>query len=318
MNAIVVTPAPAGARNGNRITALRWTLRLRELGLRVRIRERWEGEPCDLLVALHAVRSHPSICRHTEQLPSGRRIVALTGTDIYADPISIEARESIDLASAVVVLQPEAIRRVPEAARAKARVIRQSATRPPTKLRIAPPDALEVVALGHLREVKDPLVAAEAVAALPTSSGVRMFHLGAAPDETWRARAIAAASRSNERWRWLGDRPRAEAMRLLAGADLFVLTSVTEGGANVVTEAIACGVPILSTKNDGAVGILGPDHPGYFPVGDALALSRLLQRCEADAAFLQELRLRSVALQPLVDPTTERLAWAELLAELSL
>ena len=192
-------------------------------------------------------------------------------------------------------------------------MIRQSAARPATKLRLAPPAALQVVSLGHLRQVKDPFLAAEAAAALAPSSRIRVFHLGTAPDDGWRARAEIAASTSGGRWNWLGGRPRAEALRILHGADLFLLTSVDEGGANVVSEAIACGVPILSTKNDGAVGILGADHPGYFPVGDASSLLDLLKRSEVDDAFLHELRLRSVSLAGLVDPSSERRAWREML-----
>ena len=315
LTAIIVTPAPTGARNGNRITALRWAKRLRELGSRVRLAQRWDGEPCDVLIAVHAVRSHASIRRHAEQCPSGRRIVALAGTDIYADGIAREAVESIELATGIVVLQPEAARRLPTRARAKVRVILQSASPSPAKLRLAPPAALEVVCLAHLREVKDPFLAAEAARLLPASSRTRVLHLGSAPDEGWRRRAEAAATTSNGRWSWLGGRPRSAALRILRGADVFLLTSINEGGANVVSEAIACGIPILSTKNDGAVGILGPDHPGYFPVGHATALAGLLDRCETDAAFVRELRIRSVSLQRLVDPSAERRAWSDLLTE---
>lgn len=297
------------------MTALRWAKRLRELQWRVRLLESWDGQPCDALIALHAVRSHPSVRRHAEQCPNVRRVVALAGTDIYADPVSPEAWASLDLATDIVALQPEALRRLTETAGAKAHVIRQSAARPSAPTRLAPPDAIEIVCLAHLRPVKDPLLAAEAVSMLPDSTRVRVLHLGSAPDDDWRARAETAATRSRGRWAWLGGRPRAEALRVLRGADLFLMTSVNEGGANVVSEAIACGVPILSTKNDGAVGILGADHPGYFPVGDAAALCALLQRCETDGAFLQELRWRSVSLQGLVDPRSERRAWRDLLEE---
>jgi putative glycosyltransferase (TIGR04348 family) len=315
LTAFVATPAPAGARSGNRITALRWGKRLRELGWHVRIAETWRGEPCELLVALHARRSHASIARHAELRPAEPRVVALTGTDLYGDiHTDASARASIELATRLVVLQPFGVRQLPERLRTKACTIRQSALPPREPLRIAPPDAFLACALGHLRDVKDPLLAAQAVQILPETSRIRVLHLGAALDDAWRRRAESAARAAAPRWRWLGERPRIEALRILAGADLLVLTSTQEGGANVVTEAIACGIPVLSTRIDGSLGILGDDYPGYFDVGDAPGLAAQLQRCESDPAFIGALRAHCAALRPIIDPARERESWRTLLA----
>ncbi|MBL8739505.1 MAG: TIGR04348 family glycosyltransferase [Myxococcales bacterium] len=313
MTACIATPAAVKSRSGNRITALRWAKRLRELGWRVDVLEQWDGSPCDVLIALHAVRSHSSIARHAALFPDQRRVVALTGTDIYADPIAHEVLDSIAMADRVVVLQPEALTRLPAGAQPKSMVIRQSAMAPRTKQRISPPGELQVVVLGHLRAVKNPLLAANAVMLLPPSSTVRVFHLGAATGEAWRSRADQTMAAAGGRWCWLGEKPRHEALRILAAADACVLTSIAEGGANVVTEAIACGVPVLSTRIDGSVGILGASHPGYFAVGEARELADLLARCEHDVAFLRALQAYSVELQPTVSPDRERDAWRELL-----
>jgi glycosyltransferase involved in cell wall biosynthesis len=110
--------------------------------------------------------------------------------------------------------------------------------------------------------------------------------------------------------------PRVDALCELARSELLVLTSRSEGGANVVTEAIAAGVAVLSTRIDGSLGILGDDYPGYFPVGDAPALAALLHRFEVDSRFADELRARVAALRPLVDPARERASWRELVGEL--
>jgi putative glycosyltransferase (TIGR04348 family) len=314
LTAFIATPAASGTRLGNRITALRWAKRLRELGCRVRLAQEWRGEPCDLLVALHARRSHASIARHAASCPAAPRFVALTGTDLYGDIHRDDsARESLELATRLILLQPFGLRQLPERLHDRAAVIRQSAVAPRAPLRLAEPGELAACVLGHLRDVKDPWLAAAAARRLPPTSRLRIHHLGGALDDATRRRAEEETAASAGRWQWVGEHPRAHALRALAGSDLLLLTSVSEGGANVVTEAIACGVPVISTRIDGSLGILGDDYPGYVEVGDAAALANLLARCEVDPGPLAELRRRVEALRPLVDPALERRAWRTLL-----
>ncbi len=170
--------------------------------------------------------------------------------------------------------------------------------------------------LAHLRAVKDPLRAAAAARLLPPASRVLILHLGAALDAGLAKRARAEHARS-ARYRWLGDVPRGRAQRVLAGSRLLVLTSRLEGGANVVSEALAAAVPVLSSRIPGSIGILGPGYPGYFAVGDTPALARLLRRAETDAAFYEGLRQCCRRLRTIVDPARERRAWRSLLRELA-
>ncbi|HEY6177252.1 MAG TPA: glycosyltransferase, partial [Kofleriaceae bacterium] len=194
--------------------------------------------------------------------------------------------------------------------RDRACVIRQSAA----TLAAAPGQpGFTVCALAHLREVKDPLLAARAAALLPDTTQLRVVHLGAAPDDEWAERARGAEREARGRWTWLGPRPRIDALCVLGGSRLLVLTSRSEGGANAVTEAIAAGVPVLSTRIAGSLGILGEDYPGYFEVGDAAGLASLLERCESEPGFLDDLHARIAALRPLVDPAHERASWRDLL-----
>ncbi|HEY3122057.1 MAG TPA: selenoneine biosynthesis selenosugar synthase SenB [Vicinamibacteria bacterium] len=311
----LVTPAPRRSKSGNRVTALRWARLLRELGHRVAVEVDYRGQPWDVLIALHARKSARSIQRFTRARPGAPVVLALTGTDLYGDiRTSKAARRSLALATRVVVLQPRGLDALPPGLRRKARVILQSARAPRGRSRRRP-DVFETCVLAHLRPVKEPLLAARASRLLPAASRVRILHAGAALDQGVARRARAEQAKS-ARYRWLGERPRARALALLARCRLLVVTSRLEGGANVVSEAIAAGVPVLSTRIDGSVGILGARYPGYFPVGDARALARLLRRAEADGRFYRDLRERCRRLRPLVDPARERRSWKALLREL--
>src|SRR5215470_6960932 len=196
MRICLVTPAPPGSRKGNRVTALRWAKRLRELGHRVRLREALAGDGWDLVIALHARKSAPSVARAAEAgLPV---IVALTGTDLYDDlPRSPEARRALERAWRIVSLQPLALQALPDQLREKTRPIVQSAR----SVDGGPPDErrFDVCVLGHLREVKDPLRAAAAARLLPPDSHVRVLQVGGAMDDEW-ARAARAEAAVNPRY----------------------------------------------------------------------------------------------------------------------
>jgi glycosyltransferase involved in cell wall biosynthesis len=139
-------------------------------------------------------------------------------------------------------------------------------------------------------------------------------HVGGALSEQMK-RMAEAETKTNRRYRWLGEVSRGEALRVLARSRLHVLSSRLEGGANALCEAIACGAPTLASRIPGSVGILGARYPGYFPVGDTRKLARLMHRAETDTAFRESLRRACEKLRPLVEPRREREAWRKLLQE---
>jgi putative glycosyltransferase (TIGR04348 family) len=317
MRIVLITPFRSSSRSGNGTTTVRWTRILRRLGHDVRVANSYDGKPAELMIALHAWRSADSIRRFRELYPKRPLVVALTGTDIneYLERDPAPTLRSLAFADRLVALQELARRRVPAKFRRKVRVIHQSA---PSLRRdaLSSRRGFDVAVIGHLRAVKDPLRAAEAARLLPASSRLRIVHLGAAEDAKWAARA-QAEMRQNPRYVWRGDRPPAEVRRLLGRAQAMVLSSVSEGGANVVSEAVAAGLPVLASRIDGSVGLLGADYPGYFPVGDTAALARLLERIETEPAFLARLRQAVVRRAGLFRPAREQAAWKSLLAEIA-
>jgi putative glycosyltransferase (TIGR04348 family) len=310
----IATPPGAHELSGNCVTAERWAQRLEELDHQVTIREAWTGQACDLLIALHAVKSFVSLERFREQRPDSPLVVALAGTDLYLNAGRPEVKRALDLATRIVVLQPAALERLDPDLRRKSAVIYQSAVAPATR---EAPDSrvFEVCVLAHLRDPKDPLLAARAARLLPATSRVVVSHAGAALGDAW-AEAAREEQRDNDRYHWLGPLSRDASAQLLARSRLLVLTSSAEGGANVISEAVASGIPILSTRIEGSVGLLGSDYPGYFEPGDARGLAALLHRAESDDSYRDALLAPVTALQPLFTPDRERETWKALLATL--
>lgn len=316
MRIILVTPAGPRSRFGNRITARRWAAVLRSLGHRVAVQTAWDGASADALIALHAWRSAASIHRFRDRFPTRPLIVALTGTDIYGflhtEPET--TRRSLECADLLVGLHDLAGEALPPEFRARVRVVHQSVAvgsggRRPSKR------TFDVCVVGHLRREKDPLRAAFAARELPAESRLRVLHAGGARDPDWAAAARREMAR-NPRYRWLGEVPASRVRRLYERTHAMVISSRTEGGANVVSEAVVAGLPVIASRIPGNVGLLGPDHPGTFPPEDTGALRGLLARAETDSGFLGDLARRQAARAALFAPEREREAWERLLGEL--
>jgi putative glycosyltransferase (TIGR04348 family) len=297
----IVTPAGAGLRNGNRHTALRWAALLRASGHRVRVEVAWNGEPCDALIALHARRSHESIARYAATKKP--LIVTLTGTDLYRDlPDSAEARASLEVADRLIVLQDAALAELDASVRDKARVVYQSAD---PRLAHRPPKApFRIAVIAHLRAEKDPLRAVAALAWMPEEV-FEVLQIGEALDPRLAKEAEAWAARE-PRYRWLGSLTHRRALAWMAKSHVLVVSSVMEGGANVIAEAARIGTPVIASRVSGNIGMLGADYPGYYPLADDPALARLLAAAAHDRRFYQRLESALRSRRKLFAPAAER------------
>jgi putative glycosyltransferase (TIGR04348 family) len=310
----IVTPALAAANNGNWHTAARWQRFLAPVANAEVVAIGAEDGDADVLIALHARRAAASVARWRERRRDAPIVVVLTGTDLYRDlAADADARHSLECASRIVVLQEAAPGRLDAAARAKAVVVVQSASA--LRAERTARDA-DFAVVGHLRDEKDPLTVMRAARLLAgDAASPTIAHVGAALDARLgdEAQATMAACPA---YRWVGPLAHAAARRTIARARALVHASRIEGGANVVIEAVRSGVPVLASRIDGNVGLLGIGYDGYFPVGDAAALAALMRRFCADDAFADQLRAQCALREPMFVPAVERRAVRALVAGL--
>ena len=87
----------------------------------------------------------------------------------------------------------------------------------------------------------------------------------------------------SEHVRFLGSMAAKDLHQPLSAADVFVLATANEGWANVFLEAMACGLPVISTDVGGNREVVCADHLGAIvPFGQPQALFQAL-----DTALLQ-------------------------------
>ncbi len=312
---LIVSPAGASQNNGNWQTASRWAHLLRA-HYRVSVAGRWRaGELAapDLLIALHARRSAPSLAAFRAAHPERPTVLVLTGTDLYRDIVNdAAARASLDAARQLVVLQSAGLDMLAPLWRAKASVIYQSA-------RALLPDAArhrhaDICMIGHLRSEKDPSTFMRA-SHLVSAPAARLVHIGGALDPALGAQAVATEA-ANPRYRWLGNLPHGATRQRLKRSRAMVIASIMEGGANVIIEAITCAVPVLASRISGNVGMLGDDYLGYFAAGDAQALAHLIDRVVKEPGFHARLAAQCALRAALFTPEREQASLRQLVDNL--
>ena len=298
MKVALVTPAPPRSRAGNRATAARWSRLLRAAGYQVDILERWGADErsYDLMIALHAWRSAGSIAAFSRCFPHRPLIVVLTGTDIYhfQHTHPEETRASLHSASALIGLHDHVTQDIPSTYHARLHIVHQSAQPLPASYPGPSVRRFTLCVVGHLREEKDSLRAAEAARLLPAESRIQIIHAGRSHTPDW-ALAAQAQMRDNKRYSWLGEVSQTVIRRLYARSQAMVISSLMEGGANVVSEACVAGLPVIASDIPGNTGLLGQDYPGLFPAGDTAALAKLMARLESDLALRAALTDRCCA-----------------------
>jgi glycosyltransferase involved in cell wall biosynthesis len=83
-----------------------------------------------------------------------------------------------------------------------------------------------------------------------------------------------------------------------------------------VIEAVVSATPVIASRIDGNVGLLGADYRGYFEWGDAEGLATLLERLRDEPAMLAALAAQCAPRAPLFNPEVERRTLLDIVAGL--
>lgn len=316
MNVIIASPYATDSLNGNTVTSLRIARLLEGAGHSVQIMQSSEisaesVKTNDAMIALHAKKSAGAAQTYYENHPDGKLIVFLTGTDLYEDlPNGCpECLATMDSADALVVSQSASLDSIPEEFISKAHVVYKSIVMPELAADVEF-DANLFTVVGHLRAVKQPFMIVEAMKLLGES--VRVKSLGGEFD-AGSAEIANAYSQNDARYEWLGECDYVEALSWMQRSVATVNTSLSEGGANSVGESIMLGVPVLASRIEGNVGMLGDSYSGYFAVDQPSELASLMLRVMEDEKFLNQLKTEILERQGHFVAERELEGWLNLL-----
>ena len=317
MRIIQVTPSAQTSKSGNRTTANRWARIFRSLGHSVSTITDYDDRSADMMVAIHAWRSARAIERFKALYPEKPLVVCLAGTDIneFIHSHPKPTLKSMELADAMVCLHDLVKEIIPISLQSKLHVIFQSA-KPLIGPRRFSDRNFNICVISHLREIKDPMRTALAVRTVPNQSKIKVTHLGMAHDGRSSAKAIREM-KQNPRYVWKGEVLGWQVRQELKRSHLMVNSSRAEGGANVISEAVVAGVPVIASKIDGNVGLLGKNYRGYYPVGNTKELLKVILKAEKDKVFFQSLTKQCNSIKSKFTAEREQKSWAELISNIT-
>lgn len=161
---------------------------------------------------------------------------------------------------------------------------------PATPLALGP---CSVVSVGRLVPWKgfDALTEAVAKLAAPsaqnTFADIRLYILGDGPDRLTLEKKAADLKAPVT---FLGKVDHATVLQYLASAKVFVLNTAYEGFSHLLLEAMAVGVPIVTTPVGGNIELIEDGKNGLFvPQGDVKAIAAAIEKISKDTVFAKRL-----------------------------
>ena len=294
----VCTGYPLDSPRGNTITAFRIAQRLQLAGHQATAMHTDTPPNADAQISLHVLKTSAASAHFAKENPAGRLFIRFTGTDINGgfEQNPTLSEQTIRLAEKLIVTQSACLPQIPDRWRSKTVVIYPSVTMPDLGV-IPAPGSPMFTCVGHLRPVKAPHLMHAAIQQMPQADLIAAS-IGNAYDVTDGQQALLNA-RQDTRYRWHAGCDRKTALEWMSASLATINSSISEGGANAVLEAIQLNVPVLATKIPGNQGFLGDDYEGYFETGRPDQLAKLMERCLEDANFVERLKTQLGQRRPL-------------------
>jgi UDP-glucose:(heptosyl)LPS alpha-1,3-glucosyltransferase len=125
----------------------------------------------------------------------------------------------------------------------------------------------------------------DALAQLPVTSPVKLWVIGSGPPAIWQQRA--AACNVADRVIWVGESTAVE--KFYAAADIFVLPTLYEPFGLVIAEAMASGLPVITSRQAGAAELITHQSDGWLldDPQDSKALAQAIQHLLNNRAVTQ-------------------------------
>lgn len=143
-----------------------------------------------------------------------------------------------------------------------------------------PSGVLRLVSVGRLIERKGHRYLIDALRGLPN---VQLALVG---DGDQRQQLAERAKQNGVSVYFLGVADKLTVVHALQAADVFVLPSLNEGMSNAILEAMACGLPIITTTTGGTAELVGADNGLVAPGADTAALRQAVEWCLSHRADL--------------------------------
>jgi glycosyltransferase involved in cell wall biosynthesis len=153
----------------------------------------------------------------------------------------------------------------------------------------------QVVYCGRLSREKGVDLLVDAVKRI----GANLVIVGGGPLE----RELRELARGDPRIRFTGPLPRAEALKIVKGSDVFVLPSRHEGLSTALLEAMAMGVPVVATRVGGNPELVEHGETGLLVDPDPEQLARAI------ALLLEDRGLAKRLAESAARVVRERYSW---------